>query len=155
MLQFAYSCFAVPSPPTCLPCSLPSRPFAMKSVSPSSSSNLQVPRLPTPRTSSRLSSSMHMCLNPRTSRPSGLRQVLLQVCVQHTPQPAAPNSRTTSRHREACILEPKDSDQTSMKEDYWLTEFEHFPELQTFGVCQLDSFSVFLVLQPYVMCPHC
>ena len=38
-----------------------------------------------------------------------------------------------------------------MKEDFWLTEFEHFPELQTFGVCLLDSFSAFLVLPPLFM----
>ena len=38
-----------------------------------------------------------------------------------------------------------------MKEDFWLTEFEHFPELQTFGVCLLDSFSAFVVLPPLLM----
>jgi hypothetical protein len=30
-------------------------------------------------------------------------------------------------------LEPKNNEQDKMREDYWLTEFDHFPELQQLG----------------------
>ena len=32
--------------------------------------------------------------------------------------------------REMHSLEPKNNEQDKMKEDFWLTEFDHFPELQ-------------------------
>jgi hypothetical protein len=36
----------------------------------------------------------------------------------------------TFHRRELCCLEPKNNDQLTMKEDFWLSEFDHFPELQ-------------------------
>lgn len=61
-----------------------------------------------------------------------------------------------SSFKEACILEPKDSDQTSMKEDYWLTEFEHFPELQTFvNSFDFNNPAHLGDVPPFVLLHHC